>query len=219
MGLEMGQNIPAIIPLDARNINENRRQTDASGHTLAADVVRPPPPPLFGAPVAGLSCDTVRAIPINLGLAMGQDQAHEFLTGITKRNLESYPPRASDQKLLQLMSRWGDLQPLHTTAVDDHHWILSSAESFACADMLRGVAECKTRLAREFNALQAKDPHSDGVQMHVKQHMLSVVCHFHVPLPTSEKWTLTCAHNMRLAIKAHPIVQKPECAIQSQFAL
>jgi hypothetical protein len=54
--------------------------------------------------------------------------------------------------------------------------------------------------------------------MHVKQHMLSVVCQFHVPLPVSEKWTLTCAHNMRLAIKAMPVADEGAC-MQAQFAL
>ena len=210
MGLEMGQNIPAVIPLDARNLDR--------AHSLAGEI-GPPKPPLFGAPVAGLSCENVRAIPINLGLAMGQDKAHEFLTGITNRNLESYPPRASDEKLLHLMSRWGDLQPLSKDSVDSKHWILSSAESFQCADTLRAMAEFKTRLSREFNALQAKDPNSDGVQMHVKQHMLSVVSHFHTPLPVREKWELSCARNMRLAIKAMQFGKGQTCAIQSQFSL
>jgi hypothetical protein len=34
--------------------------------------------------------------------------------------------------------------------------------------------------------------------------MLSVVTHFRVPLPSTEKWGLSCAHNMRLAVKAMP---------------
>ena len=217
LGLEMGQNIPGVIPLDDRN-NHHHHNNNKNDQTLAADVVRPLQPPLFGAPVAGLSGENVRAIPINLGLAMGQDKAHTFLSGILNRNLESYPPRASKEKLEQLMSRWGIQQPLSELAVNDQHWILSSAESFKCADLLRGMAECKTRLAKEFNALQNKDPHSDGVQMHVMQHMLSVVCQFHVPLPVSEKWTLTCAHNMRLAIKALPVADEGMC-MQAKFAL
>ena len=36
--------------------------------------------------------------------------------------------------------------------------------------------------------------------MHVKQHMLSVVTHFHVPLQVREKWDLSCARNMLLAL-------------------
>ena len=44
-------------------------------------------PPLFGAPVAGLSCESVRAVPINLGAAMGQADADAFLSGIKQRNL------------------------------------------------------------------------------------------------------------------------------------
>lgn len=195
MGLELGKNIPAIIPLDARNVGKG-------GATLAGEVG--PKQPLFGAPVAGLACDAIKAIPVNLGAVMGQDGAGEFLGGLRARNLESYPPRASEATLKHLMSRWGDLPPLKKDSVDDSHWILSNAESFQCADTLRAVAELKTRLAGEFNALQAKDRRDDGVRMHVAQHMLSVVAHFSVPLPTTETWGLSCAHNMRLAAKAMP---------------
>ena len=211
MGLEMGKNIPGIIPLDGRN---------RGCKSLAGEMVVKPP--LFGAPVAGLSCDSVRAIPINLGAAMGQKDADTFLSGIMNRNLESYPPRASDECLYHLMSRWGDIEPLSKTCLDDNkHWILSSAESFPCADTLRAVAEYKTRLAREFNSIQDNDCKSDGIQMHVKQHMLSVTTHFHVPLPVREKWDLSCARNMRLALKAMPFegANDTVCAVKSQFCL
>jgi hypothetical protein len=153
---------------------------------------------------------------------MGQADADAFLSGIKQRNLESYPPRASEECLRHLMSRWGDVKPLGNACLDDEkHWMLSSAESFPCADMLRGVAEYKTRLAREFNSIQEKDCKSDGIQMHVKQHMLSVVTHFHVPLPVSEKWDLSCARNMRLALKAMPFEgdEGSASAIKSKFCL
>jgi hypothetical protein len=215
MALEMGKTIPAIIPIDARNTTSV--QNYSGHHSLADAIPQVPKPPLFGAPVAGLSYENVRAIPINVGAAMGQDKAQEFLSGVHRRNLESYPPRASEEKLCMLMSRWGDLQPLNKDSIPDENWILSSAESFQCADMLRAVAEHKTRLAREFNALQAKDPASDGVQMQVKQHMLSVVCQFTVPLPAREKWDLSCARNMRLAVKAVPFGENTKCSIQSCF--
>jgi hypothetical protein len=216
MGLEMGANIPAIIPIDARN-TMTRRDGKEGDHILAGEVGEgPPKPPLFGAPVAGLNYENVRAIPIDLGAAMGQKSAEAFLSGIKNRNLESYPPRASAEKLGMLMSRWGDLHALPKDSLGDKHWILSSAEGFQCADTLRAVAEHKTRLAREFNALQAKDPKSDGMQMQVKQHMLSVVCHFIIPLPAREKWELSCARNMRLALKAMP---GGGGALQSQFSI
>ena len=209
MGLEMGKNIPGIIPLDGR---------DSCGKTLAGEMVVKQP--LFGAPVAGLSCDMVRAVPINLGAAMGQKEADTFLSGIMNRNLESYPPMASEECLTHLMSRWGDLEPLGKTSLDDDkHWILSSAEAFSCADTLRAAAEHTTRLAREFNSLQDKNCKSDGIKMLVKQHMLSVVTHFHVPLPVREKWDLSCAKNMRLAVEAMSIESNNLCLVKSQFRL
>lgn len=198
MGLELGRNIPAIIPLDARNMLGKK-----GGATLAGEAGHMQP--LFGAPVAGLACDAIKAIPVDLGAVMGQEKADEFLGGLRARNLESYPPRASQATLKHLMSRWGDLPPLRRESLDDgRHWMLSNAESFKCADTLRAVGEFKARLATEFNSLQAKDPKDDGVRMHVGQHMLSVVTHFRVPLPSTEKWGLSCAHNMRLAVKAMP---------------
>ena len=152
MGLEMGKNIPGIIPLDGHN---NRGCKSLAGEMMVK-------PPLFVAPVAGFSCNSVRAVPINLGAAMGQVNTDTFLSGIMHRNLESYPPRASEECLFHLMSRWCNLDPLGKTCLDDDkHWILSSAESFPCADTLSGVAEYKTLLAREFNSIQDKDGKSD----------------------------------------------------------
>jgi hypothetical protein len=196
IGLEMGTNIPGIIPLDT----QKRSQIET---------------PLFGAPVANLCADTVRAVPINLGAVMGQKLAGEFLGGITGRNLESSPPRASEAKLKELMSRWGPLTALPGQSIDvPTHWILTCAEGFDDADMIRGMAEYKSRVAKEFNTLQDNDPIGDGIKMVVLMHMLSVVAQFIVPLPVREKWDLSCARNMRLALKIFG-----NEGIQSRFSL
>lgn len=273
LGLEMGPNVPAVIPLDTqRHINtvlagdagkdsgREKSVSDAfeataanaaisstsessghdfalksavnlssgsvdieSGETIAGNQVTQP---LFGAPVANLCADTVKAVPINLGAVMGEQKAAEFISGILGRNLESTPPRADEPTLKKLMSTWGPVGALPKQSLDTpSQWILSCAEGFDDADILRGVAEYKTRLAREFNALQDKDPISDGIKMHVKMHMLSVVAHFVVPLPVREKWDLSCARNMRLALKALPFGGQSASAgqagktVQSQFSL
>jgi hypothetical protein len=234
IGLEMGPNIPGIIPLDTqrhfnpvlagdadglRSSDGQIRWTDATPSGKIDSLSAEPTQPLFGAPVANLCADTVKAIPINLAAVMGQTMAGEFLGGILGRNLESTPPRASESKLKELMSPWGPLGALAKQSIDTPaQWILSCAEGFGDADMLRGVAEYKTRLAREFNALQDKDPIGDGIKMTVKMHMLSVVSHFVVPLPVREKWDLSCAKNMRLALKALPFGGAPR-GIKSQFSL
>lgn len=213
IGLEMGANIPGIIPLDTQRHGE-------TGGTGGMALGAAPAQPLFGAPVANLCADTVRAIPINLGAVMGQHLAEQFLGGILGRNLESTPPRASESKLKEVISRWGPLAALLKQSTDiPTHWILSCAEGFGDADMVRGVAEYKTRVAREFNALQEKDVIGDGIKMTVKMHMLSVVSHFVVPLPVREKWDLSCAKNMRLALKALPFLGAPAKGIQSEFSL
>lgn len=80
----------------------------------------------------------------------------------------------------------------------------SCSESFKNAEVLRGVLEYKTRLARKFNALQAEDPKSDGVTMVVKAHMLSVASHFYVPLPTKDHWPISSARSMQKALAAMP---------------
>lgn len=212
-GLQMGSNIPGIIPMDTQR-HEGMQLADNAANPSKA------PQPLFGAPVANLCAETVRAVPINLGVVMGQGLATEFLSGIDGRNLESTPPRASVGKLKQVISRWGPVPALARQSVNPlTHWILSSAEGFDDADMLRGVAEYKTRLAREFNALQDKDPLGDGIKLSVQMQMLSVVCRFTVPLPVREKWDLSCAKNMRLALKAMPFGGSSAVGIQSQFSL
>jgi hypothetical protein len=63
-------------------------------------------------------------------------------------------------------------------------------------------------LADKFNLLQENDVGDDGVRMSVRAHLLSVVCHFHVPLPTQEHWRLTCARNLKLASGELPTLKK-----------
>jgi hypothetical protein len=212
LGLEMGPNIPAVIPIDTRDLESMTCQ----GGVLAAggeeeDVKPMLRPPIssrcfFGAPVATLNAATVRAVPVDLGKVMGGEGAKTFLDNVKQRNLESYPPLAKTQTLDMLMSRWGDLTPLDKSAEGKYNpefvWTLSSAEGFNNADELRAVGVQKSRLAAKFNAIQAEDTQSDGIRMEVKLHMLSVVSHFHVPLPRQERWSLSCARNMRQAVNS-----------------
>ena len=218
LGLQMGSTTPGVIPLDARQRPKASLAESKEGETregLSLD----PCQPLFGAPVAGLSEESVRAMPINLGRVLGEEAATAFLKQVEGRNLESYPPRADEKVLVNLASRWGDLEALAGLgAKDPLKWVISCAESCECADMNRALYEYKRRLGNEFNALQAKDPLTDGVRMTVKQHMLAVVCHFHVPLPTNEKWDLSCARNLRQAIKAVPFCEAG-ARVASQFSL
>jgi hypothetical protein len=232
MCLDGGKYIPAVIPLDMRSNNAR----NAMPNTLAGDcgdggfLVRPESlaaspeeGPLFGAPVAGLDCEFSKALPIDLGFAMGDEHAKEFLGGLLMRNEEAHTPRDSDENFKKLMSPWGPVDPLpkeesvqlsipydpeprrkestkESTRKSTKDWLLCNAEGFRCADLLRAAAEHKGRIAKEFNRLQENDPASDGIKMTVRQHMLSVVCQFHVPLPETENWSLSCARNMRTAV-------------------
>ena len=203
IGFKMGKCIPGVIPLDVKNISSS-----GSGRSvLASDAARMAP--VFGAPVANLSGDNVKALPIDLGKVMGETQALEFLKDIEMRNAESYPPRASKATLKKVVSHWMDLNPVDKMAlnsVSDKVWISSIAEGFDDSDLGRAMLEYKSRLARKFNALQAEDSLSDGVTMTVHGHMLSAICQFHIPLPTTDGlWRLSCARNMRLAVEAVPL--------------
>jgi hypothetical protein len=154
-----------------------------------------------------LNGDNVRAVPVDVGKAFGEEEGKALLAAIRQRNSETYIGRADDCVLEKLMSYWGQLQPLDAPSVCcdvDHHWVCSCSESFKNAEVLRGVLEYKTRLARKFNALQAEDPRSDGVTMVVKAHMLSVVSHFYVPLPTKDLWSISSARSMQKAAAAMP---------------
>lgn len=213
LGLEMGATVPCVIPLDTMH-KDSSRAVLAVGAGLEDEA--PSAQPMFGAPVAGLSMEFVKAVPVNLGRVMGEAPATKFLVGVDMRNRETYPPRASDATLAMLCSRWGDLEPLPRKPAPCQ-WTLACAEAFPCADTVRAVGEYKRRLAREFNALQDKDPLSDGIKMTVKLHMLSVVAHFSVPLPVREKWDLSCARNLRAALKALPFRQGAQVA--GQFVL
>jgi hypothetical protein len=225
MGLEMNSCTPGVIPLDTRGglsfvcgdaTGTKEGAAPAPGASTPGPTVAQP---VFGAPVAALADDSVRALPINLEVAMGGKEAQEFLLGFRTRNDETYMPRLPLADALKLMCPWGPIQPIDAagSAKFDHNktWISSSAEAFENADVLRVVYEYKKRVADKFNALQAADAGSDGVRMEVRCHMLSVVCHFHVPLPTQEKWGLSCARNMKHAVSDMPQLKKKEVTLAS----
>ena len=218
MGLEMNSCTPGVIPLDTR------RGVGLVGSEAAGN---PPPgvsvqcPPVFGAPVAALADETVRALPINLAEAMGKEEALKFLGQVKTRNDQTYPPQILLEDVQKLMAPWGPLLAFDgaTAAKFDpeHTWISSCAEAFDDADVLRTVYEYKRRLADKFNAIQSKDAGDDGVRMTVRCHMLSAVSHFHIPLPTKEKWTLSCARNMKVALGELPSLKRKTSVISTCF--
>lgn len=206
LGLELSTTTPGVIPLEVHNqgrtVLASHERNRAQERTITMSCVNECPP-TFGAPVATLASDSVRAFPLNLGKVMGEADAEKFLRSVKKRNDEMYPPRADEETLKMLMSRWGDIEPVWRieNVVKEKIWISSSAEGFNDADMVKAMYEYKSRLSNKFNELQKAHENEDGVRMVVKQHMLSVVSHFHIPLPMNEEWTLTCAHNIRVAAK------------------
>jgi len=224
VGLDMGSCTPGVIPLQAQSAGIYGKDEKSKGGELAAcdpceDLMEKVMhvaergglkngAPVFGAPIADLSGESVSALPINLEKVMGKDVATEFLSQVKARNDEMYPPRASEDTLKMLMSRWLDLEPSSARAVPPSKGIescvISSAEGFDCADMARVAVEYKRRVARKFNSLQAEDPKNDGVVMDVHGQMMSAVAQFIVPLPIGEKFELSCARNLRKAVELVP---------------
>ena len=220
MGLEMDKCTPGVIPLDTKQ----GVAVALSGDATASNTVPAPAQleqPVFGAPVAGLADDSVRALPINMASVLGTEKALGFLGEVKARNDETYPPRLLDEDVTKLMAPWGPLQPIDSAAVAKYDcnktWICTCAEAFENADVLRTVFEYKRRLMDKFNSLQSKDAGDDGVRMVVRCHLLSVVCHFHVPLPTQEKWRLTCARNMKLACGDFPPLKRTQESIKASL--
>ena len=209
MGLEMNSCTPGVIPLDTRQgagvVGSEVAGSPPSGVSVKA-------PPVFGAPVAALADDTVRALPINLEEAMGKEEALKFLGEVKARNDETYPPGLLLEDAQKLMGLWGPQLAFDGAAAakfdPERTWISTCAEAFDDADVLRTVCEYKRRLAEKFNSIQSKDAGDDGVRMTVRCHMLSAVCHFHIPLPTKEKWALSCARNMKVALGDMPSLKK-----------
>lgn len=220
MGLEMDSCTPGVIPLDTkRGVGfVSGDAAGAKGVVTGAAAAQP----VFGAPVAALSDETVRALPINLANGIGKEEALQFLGEVRARNDETYIPRLSDENVAKLMGPWGPLQAFDAAAAAkfDHTrtWISSCAEAFDNADVLRTVFEYKRRLVDRFNSLQCNDAGDDGVRAIVRCHLLSVVCYFHVPLPTKERWQLSCARNVKLASAELPPLKRKAALIASSSA-
>jgi hypothetical protein len=218
MGLEMNSCTPGVIPLDTKRESAFVCGEAAPGVPGATDKQRGSLQPVFGAPVAAMADDAVRALPINLANVMGEKEALEFLGTIKARNDETYIPRLSDENVRRLMAPWGPVLAFDASAAarfdSSKTWICSCAEAFDDADVLRTVFEFKRRLAEKFNLIQSRDLGDDGIRMVTRCHMLSVVCHFHVPLPTHERWgQLSCARNMKLAVSEFPLPKKSRVSI------
>jgi hypothetical protein len=186
LGLKMGKSIPCVIPLDTEM--ESCKN------------------PVFGAPVATMSDPRVKAIPIDLGCAMGQSAADSFLYEIEERNLESNPPKAKAAVLSRICSHWGELGSISGLGEgmgEDIHRV-SFIESNEDPDMVRAATELKVRLCDSFNKLQAGDKNDDRIRMRVMPYMLGCLCNLYVPLPKEPGvWNLTCVSNMRKAITEH----------------
>jgi hypothetical protein len=206
VGLQMDSLTPGVIPLEQRGGTGLRGEMKQSK-------------PLFGAPVVALSGDNVTAMPINLGKVFGEKEGRALLDGLALRRDETSIGRAPKEVLERLMSAWGPLT--HFDSKDlccdpNHTWVCSASESFGNGEVLRGVLEYKTRLARKFNSVQAGDPKGDGVTMVVKAHMMSAVSHFYVPLPTQEVWGISSARSMQKAVATMPKISG-EVALTSDF--
>ena len=212
VGLQMDSLTPGVIPMEQRA----RAAPGCLQDDMASDR---PVKPLFGAPVLALSGDNVMAMPINLGKVFGEKEGKVLLESLALRRDETSIGRADKEVLGRLMSTWGPLTQFDSKDLccnPNHTWVCSTSESFGNADVLRAVLEYKMRLARKFNALQAEDPKSDGVTMVVKAHMMSVVSHFYVPLPTQEVWAISSARSMQKAVVSMPRIS-PEMQVGSDL--
>ena len=223
MGLEMNSCTPGVIPLDTKRGPAFVCGEERSSFQVGTDKQLGSLQPVFGAPVVALADDAVRALPINLANVMGEKEALEFIGSIKARNDETYAPRLSDENVSKLMSPWGPLSAFDAAAASKYDpcktWICPCAEAFDNADILRTVFEYKKRLANKFNEIQTRDLGDDGVRMVTRCHLLSVVCHFYVPLPTRECWKLSCARNMKLAMSELPLPKKKQASLASHCGM
>lgn len=224
VGLEMDACTPGIIPLQAGTVMPEKLSACDPVEDLWDKVMEKvdkllvekhersagckPGAPVFGAPIVDMSGENVTPLPINLGKVMGEQEAREFLSQVAVRNHEVNPPRASEETLKTLMSRWIDLEPASkiSKSVPTENVVLSSAEGFQCANMARAALEYKKRVARKFNELQSKESagEGDGVSMSVMGQMMSVVTQFSVPLPKTDTWRLSSVRNLRRAVSMVP---------------
>jgi len=177
LNAKMGPFVPSMIPLYKLESSKN---------------------PVFGAPVL----EVVKGVPINLANALGEEHAKTFLSGLLQRNLECNPPRLNDEDLKRVASHWGALEsiePLQSLAEGVQR--VSAIESNLDAVINDAHFELKTRIAANFNKLQASDPDDDGVRIQMKKIFLGTVCQINVPLPKAPgEWNLTCARNLRTTV-------------------
>jgi hypothetical protein len=207
LGLRVNDTTPAVIPVDTRSSSSilSSLMTNHKKNDIESKI--------FGAPVAALSETTSVALPVSVSALFGEEDARKLLADVTARNNETYPPRASDKLLCNLMNAWGPLKSLKNIQRVSKMFRLSNAKGYTCPIQASHIHEFHSRVAREFNALQQQQP-SDGIKLYTERQFLSVVTHFDVPLPTSEKWKLSCIQNLRAALEtvAEEMIKSKESA-------
>jgi len=189
--------------------------------------------PVFGAPVTGLSRPSTVAVPVKAEMLAETNNAcanthHEILGLLRDQVSEAWSPEIDPKTAATVGSYWQPCEsPDHpgvcfAVAADaarcirsENTWAFDRPEHTAMAVQLY------RELAESFNALQARDPASDGSRAHAFGQYLSASLRITLPIPRAgsaaaqRPASLSCIRNLRQAVAALGIGKLAACPLKA----
>jgi hypothetical protein len=185
--------------------------------------------PLFGAPVIGLSRPSTVAVPVTAEmLGQSADDHREVLGLIRAQVSEAWSPEVDPKTVATIASFWQPCEaPDHPGVCfgnpadaarcirSENTWAFDRPEHTAMAVQLY------RELAETFNALQAKDPASDGSRAHAFGQFLSATLRIILPIPRAgqqnqqKPLSLSCMRNLRAAAATIGVAKLAACPLKA----
>jgi hypothetical protein len=184
--------------------------------------------PLFGAPVTGLSHPTTMAVPVTSHmLASTPAESEEILRIMHAQISEAWSPEADPATIATIASYWQpcdspDGQGVIFRTMDESARCIRSENTWAFdnPENTAHAASLYRELASRFNAIQSRDPDSDGTRAHAFGQYLSAVFRLSMPIPRvcaarqQPPLSLSAIRNLRRAATELGVVKLAACPLK-----
>lgn len=186
--------------------------------------------PVFGAPVTGLSRPSTVAVPVKAEMLAETNNGcanthHEILGLLRDQVSEAWSPEIDPKTAATVASYWQPCEsPDHPGVCfgnpadsarcirSENTWAFDRPEHTAMAVQLY------RELAENFNALQARDPASDGSRAHAYGQYLSASLRITLPVPRASSQkpvSLSCVRNLRQAVTNLGVGKLAACPLKA----
>jgi len=187
--------------------------------------------PVFGAPVMGLSRASTVAVPVTASMLSesGDPAIHQEIMGLIGAQVsEAWSPEVDPKTVATIASFWQPCEaPDHPgvcfkSLADAARCIRSETTwAFDRPEHTAMAVRLYRELAESFNAIQARDPASDGSRAHAFGQYLSASLRVTLPIPRANSFSaqkpiaLSCVRNLRAAAAEVGVAKLAACPLKA----